>query len=78
METAGGLNPGAVPGGTIANVTVLLGNGDGTFTASAASATGVIETEAIAVADFNGDGKLDLLSGGHRWRPVLRITTAGR
>jgi hypothetical protein len=64
VETAGGPNPGGVPGGTIANVTVLLGNGDGTFTASAASATGVIETVAITVADFNGDGKLDLAAGG--------------
>ncbi len=64
VETAGGPSPGVVDGGTIANVTVLLGNGDGTFTSSAASATGVIEDAAIAVADFNGDGKLDLAAGG--------------
>jgi FG-GAP-like repeat/Bacterial Ig-like domain (group 3)/Putative Ig domain/FG-GAP repeat len=64
VETGGGPSPGAVPGGTIANVTVLIGNGDGTFTASAASATGVIEGAAITVADFNGDGKLDLAVGG--------------
>ena len=64
VQTAGGPSPGVVLGGTIANVTVLLGNGDGTFTASAASATGVIESAAIAVADFNGDGNLDLAVGG--------------
>ena len=64
VETAGGPSPGGLLGGTIAYVTVLLGNGDGTFTASAASATGVIEGAAITVADFNGDGKLDLAVGG--------------
>ncbi len=42
-------------------VTVLLGNGDGTFTASnAASATGTDPID-IQAADFNGDGKLDLV-----------------
>ena len=42
-------------------VTVLLGNGDGTFTASAAvpPATG-FDPVAVAVGDFNGDGKPDL------------------
>ena len=64
VETGGGPSPGGLLGGTIANVTVLLGNGDGTFTASAASTTGVIESAAITVADFNGDGKLDLAAGG--------------
>jgi sugar lactone lactonase YvrE len=39
-------------------VTIFLGNGDGTFTA-AYSATGL--GNVFAAADFNGDGKLDLL-----------------
>jgi len=42
-------------------VNILLGNGDGTFTAASNStfATGK-GPQAIAVADLNGDGKLDL------------------
>jgi hypothetical protein len=41
------------------NLTVLLGNGDGTFTPAASPSTGV-NPESIAVGDFNNDGKLDL------------------
>ncbi|MCW2241407.1 FG-GAP-like repeat-containing protein [Azospirillum canadense] len=54
---ANGSNPGIV--------SVLLGNGDGTFQAKIDSATGIYPN-AIAVADFNGDGKLDVAttSGG--------------
>src|SRR5262245_50794721 len=40
-------------------VTVLLGNGNGTFQPPASFAVGSL-TEAVAVGDFNGDGKLDL------------------
>jgi Bacterial Ig-like domain (group 3)/FG-GAP-like repeat/FG-GAP repeat len=40
-------------------VSVLLGNGDGTFQAQITSGTGV-GPEEIAVGDFNGDGKADL------------------
>jgi len=39
-------------------VNILLGNGDGTFTVGA-SYTGDISPASIAVADFNGDRKLD-------------------
>ena len=42
-------------------VTLLLGNGDGTFTPASGSPYAVGQyPSAIAVADFNGDGKLDL------------------
>jgi Bacterial Ig-like domain (group 3)/FG-GAP-like repeat len=42
------------------SVTILLGNGDGTFTPAAASpATGSLPYS-VAVGDFNGDGKADL------------------
>jgi len=42
---------------------VLLGNGDGTFQPHIDSATGNYSTR-IAVADFNRDGKLDVVVGG--------------
>lgn len=43
------------------NVTLLLGNGDGTFTEAYGSPILVGKApSAIAAADFNGDGKLDL------------------
>jgi hypothetical protein len=40
-------------------VTVALGNGDGSFRSAVAYATG-LSPYAVAVADFNGDGKPDL------------------
>lgn len=45
-------------------VSVLLGNGDGTFQTAKTYDVGGPNPTTIAVADFNGDGKLDLAVGG--------------
>ena len=52
--------------GSLNYVTILLGNGDGTFTAAnnATYSTGKFP-QAIVVADLNGDGKLDLAIGNY-------------
>ncbi len=42
---------------------VLMGNGDGTFQPARSYSSGGIQPFAIAVADVNGDGKLDVLVG---------------
>jgi len=52
-------NWGSMPG-SVSNVSVLLGNGDGTFQA-AINYTAGTNPQSVAVADFNGDGKPDLV-----------------
>jgi hypothetical protein len=47
--------------GNPGSINIFLGNGDGTFTPDAAAQiNNVFDASNIAVADFNGDGKLDL------------------
>jgi len=41
-------------------LSILLGNGDGTFTAAPAVPLAVEEANNVVVADFNGDGKPDI------------------
>jgi hypothetical protein len=43
------------------NVGVLLGNGDGTFATAKAYPSGAFGAASVAVADVNGDGKLDVV-----------------
>jgi hypothetical protein len=45
------------------SVGVLLGNGDGTFQPPMDYESGAPQTLSVAVADMNGDGKLDLVVG---------------
>jgi len=49
-------------GGTSGTISVLLGNGDGTFGSPTVYTSNLLSiySASIAVADFNGDGKLDL------------------
>lgn len=46
-------------------ITVLLGNGDGTFTASSAAPTAGGAPDGIAAGDFNGDGLLDIITANY-------------
>jgi hypothetical protein len=48
-------------GCTSGAVNVLLGNGDGTFQPAVAYNTAAVNANFLAVADANGDGKVDLL-----------------
>jgi hypothetical protein len=43
------------------NVSVLLGNGDGTFQPAVTYGSGAFQPYSVALADVNGDGKLDLV-----------------
>jgi archaellum component FlaF (FlaF/FlaG flagellin family) len=55
--------------GPFVGVTILLGNGDGTF--QLATSLGLTQVFAIAAADLNHDGRLDLIAGGIGQATVL-------
>ncbi|HTA45977.1 MAG TPA: FG-GAP-like repeat-containing protein [Bryobacteraceae bacterium] len=52
----------AVTAGSLNNVTVMIGNGNGMFQTGASYATG-FNPISIATGDFNGDGKADIVVG---------------
>jgi hypothetical protein len=55
-------------------VSILLGNSDGTFTAAPNSPIPVtFDPESIVAADFNGDGKIDLVMENSYYNGVLTI-----
>ncbi len=58
------------------NVSILLGNGDGTFQAAVNRSTGSGPVS-IAVGDFNGDGKLDLATANNNGNNVTILLGAG-
>ena len=55
-------------------VTVLLGNGDGTFQNAGSFSTGGVGIQVLTVGDFFGDGRLDLVAanGGGSGVSILR------
>jgi len=65
--------------GSIGSVSVLLGNGNGSFQAAVSYPSGDALAQAIVAADFNGDGKLDLaVANGNCTQGDIDVTcTAG-
>ena len=55
-------------------VDILLGNGDGTFsnTSAGGSSYGGVGPSVVAVADFDGDGTLDIAVASHNGIGILR------
>jgi hypothetical protein len=69
---AGDFNGDGIPDLATANsyghsVSVLLGNGDGTFQPSRNTPTATAYPYSLAVGDFNQDGKLDLATANNFW-----------
>jgi uncharacterized repeat protein (TIGR01451 family) len=59
------------------NLTILLGNGDGNFTATGSSPGTGNGPQSIGVGDFNGDGKLDLAVANYQSSNVTVLLGSG-
>src|SRR5437867_733105 len=74
FDVAAANNPGTLAAAS--SVTILLGNGDGTFTKASTPFPGANPT-ALAVADFDGDGIPDLISANDsQWTPPGSLSPA--
>jgi hypothetical protein len=61
--------------GTTGSLTILLGNGDGTFNAPTSFAAG--DVAGIAIGDFNGDGIIDFAVSNHQQQNIMIFTGVG-
>ncbi|HLJ93732.1 MAG TPA: VCBS repeat-containing protein, partial [Gemmataceae bacterium] len=63
-------NYGSFPNSSNGGVSILLGNADGSFQAAQSYRTGE-PVVSVAVGDFNGDGKLDVVTAGRTLSVLL-------
>jgi hypothetical protein len=61
---------------TMSGASVFLGNGDGTFQSGAFYPAGY-ETSYVAVGDFNGDRKTDIVAADYRYNDVYVMLNTG-
>jgi hypothetical protein len=66
-----------VPNAFSNNVSVLLGNGDGTFQAAVNYRAGTRPGGSVGISDFNGDGILDLAVVNERSNSISVLLGSG-
>jgi hypothetical protein len=68
----------AVASDTAGSISILAGNGDGTFDKVAYLATGAQQVGSVAIGDFDGDGNLDLATTSAPDNAVYVLINNGR